>query len=144
MGWLSVFKKKKKVDFLNNTNTEKIKTYTEEIKKQSKGLISITISSIEQGTILDYYSPNDDVDNQLAATFQAEVLRQITRGLNYIDDLDDKRIQSLTVSLNDQTQLIFTSESKEIIVHIILDNEASNIAIVKSLHKKYRELLNLN
>lgn len=144
MGWLSVFKKKKKIDFSNNTNTEKIKAYTKEIKKQSKGLISITISSIEQGTILDYYSPNDDVDNQLAATFQAEVLRQITRGLNYIDDLDDKRIQSLTVSLNDQTQLIFTSESKEIIVHIILDNEASNIAIVKSLHKKYRELLNLN
>lgn len=144
MGWLSVFKKKKKVDFSNNVNSEKVKTYTEEIKKQSKGLISITILSTEQGTVLDYYSPNDDVDNQLAATFQTEVLRQISRGLNYVDDLEDKSIQSLTISLNDQTQLIFTSESKEIIVHIILDNEESNITVIKSLHKKHKELLNLS
>lgn len=117
-----------------------IKQYTEELKNQ-EGVVSLTILSAEDGTVLGYESENSDIDNQLAASFQIEVLRQITRGLNYIDDLDDKEIQNLTVDLNEQTHFVFTSELNEVIVHLVVDNKKSNAGIIKLLHKKHRGLL---
>lgn len=117
-----------------------IKQYTEELKNQ-EGVVSLTILSAEDGTVLAYESENSDIDNQLAASFQIEVLRQITRGLNYIDDLDDKEIQNLTVDLNEQTHFVFTSELNEVIVHLVVDNKKSNAGIIKLLHKKHRGLL---
>lgn len=117
-----------------------IKQYTEELKDQ-EGVVSLTILNAEDGTVLGYESENSDIDNQLAASFQIEVLRQITRGLNYIDDLDDKEIQNLTVDLNEQTHFVFTSELNEVIVHLVVDNKKSNAGIIKLLHKKHRGLL---
>ncbi|SEB43509.1 hypothetical protein SAMN04489761_0696 [Tenacibaculum sp. MAR_2009_124] len=122
-------------------NLEDIKKYSKTISDQLGGLISITIISAEDGMVVDYYSSNDDVDNQLAASFQVEVLRQITRGLNYIDDLENKEIQNLMVSLEDQTHFAFLSDSKDLIVHIIANNKETNVGMVNLFHKKNKQLL---
>ena len=122
-------------------NLEAIKTYSRTLSEQL-GLISVTIISAEEGKVIDYFSSNQDVDNQLAAAFQVEVLRQITRGLNYIDDLENKDIQNLMVSLEEQTHFAFFSDSKELIVHIIAGNRDTNISMVNLYHKKNSHLLN--
>ena len=123
-------------------NLEDIKTYSKTLSEQLGGLISVTIISAEEGMVIDYFSSNEDIDNQLAASFQIEVLRQITRGLNYIDDLENKDIQSLMVSLEEQTHFAFFSDSKELIVHIIANNKDTNISMVNLYHKKNKHLLN--
>lgn len=122
-------------------NLQDIKKYSESIFSQLSGLISITIISAEDGMIIDYNSTNADIDNQLAASFQVEVLRQITRGLNYIDDLKSKEIQNLTVTLEEQTHFAFLSDSKDLIVHIIASNKDTNIGMVNLFHKKNKQLL---
>lgn len=125
---------------ISKMNIEGIQKYSEELAKQV-GVVSLTILSAEDGTVLIYKSEDKDVDNQLAASFQVEVLRQISRGLNYIDDLDDKEIQNLTVDLNKQTHFVFTSKLNKVIVHLIVDNEKSNVGIIKLLHKKHVGML---
>lgn len=132
--------KKNKKQKIEKMNIKGIQEYTEELIKQ-EGVVSLTILSAEDGTVLMYKSENSDIDNQLAASFQIEVLRQISRGLNYIDELEDKEIQNLTVDLNEQTHFVFTSELNEVIVHLVVDNEKSNAGIIKLLHKKHRVLL---
>lgn len=122
-------------------NLEDIKKYSQTISNQLSGLISITVISAEDGMVVDYYSSNEDVDNQLAASFQVEVLRQITRGLNYIDDLENKEIQNLMVTLEDQTHFAFLSDSKDLIVHIIANNKETNVGMVNLFHKKNKQLL---
>ncbi|CAM1370343.1 hypothetical protein [Tenacibaculum xiamenense] len=122
-------------------NLEDIKKYSQTISGQLGGLISITIISAEDGMVVDYYSSNEDIDNQLAASFQVEVLRQITRGLNYIDDLENKEIHNLMVSLEGQTHFAFLSDSKDLIVHIIADNKETNVGMVNLFHRKNKHLL---
>ncbi len=122
-------------------NLEDIKKYSQTISNQLSGLISITVISAEDGMVVDYFSSNEDVDNQLAASFQVEVLRQITRGLNYIDDLENKEIQNLMVTLEDQTHFAFLSDSKDLIVHIIANNKETNVGMVNLFHKKNKQLL---
>ena len=123
-------------------NLEDIKKYSQTISEQLGGLISITVISAEEGMVVDYFSENKDIDNQLAASFQVEVLRQVTRGLNYIDDLESKEILNLMVSLEEQTHFAFLSDSKELIVHIIANNKDTNISMVNLYHKKNKHLLN--
>ena len=123
-------------------NLEDIKKYSQTISEQLGGLISITIISAEEGMVIDYFSNNEDIDNQLAASFQVEVLRQVTRGLNYIDDLENKEILNLMVSLEEQTHFAFLSDSKELIVHIIANNKETNVSMVNLYHKKNKHLLN--
>lgn len=133
-------KTKNKNEKQNQMNIEGIQQYKKEMSKQD-GLVSLTIISAEDGAILMYHSEDKDIDNQLAASFQTDVLRQISRGLNYVDDLADKEIQNLTVDLNEQTHFVFTSKLNEVIVHLIVDNEKANAGIVKLLHKKHIGLL---
>lgn len=132
--------KKNKKQKTKKMNIAGINKYTEELANQ-EGVVSLTILNAEDGEVLAYESKNKDVDNQLAASFQIEVLRQISRGLNYIDDLDDKEVQNLTVDLNKQTHFVFTSELNEIVVHLIVDKEKANAGIIKLLHKKHRGVL---
>lgn len=132
--------KKTKIKKTSKMNIEGIQKYSEELAKQV-GVVSLTILSAEDGTVLIYKSEDKDIDNQLAASFQVEVLRQISRGLNYVDDLGDKEIQNLTVDLNEQTHFVFTSKLNEVIVHLIVDNEKANAGIIKLLHKKHVGML---
>lgn len=132
---------------MNLVGTEKygfmegIENYINEMMNNAKGIISITIVSVADGNVLAYKSHDRDIDNRLSASFQIEVLRQITRGLNYVDDLRDKEIQDLIVTLNEQLHLIFTSESKQYVIHIISSTTDSNEGMIKLLHAKFKSKL---
>lgn len=118
-------------------NIQGIENYIEEINKIA-GIISVTIVSTENGEILVYDSKDKAIDNQLSASFQVEVLRQITRGLNYVDGLENKEIKDLIVTLEEQVHFVFTSDSKEFVIHIIGDSKQTNIGLVKMLHNKIK------
>ena len=120
-----------------------IPRYIQEMIGSVEGMISLTIISVESGEVLAYESKDSNIDNQLAASFQIEVLRQILRGLNYVDNLNDKSINDIAVTTPEQLHFIFSSENRDMVAHLIADSKQTSEGMVKLIHKKYKEDLTL-
>ena len=120
-----------------------IQRYIQEMIGSVEGMISLTIISVESGEVLAYESKDSNIDNQLAASFQIEVLRQITRGLNYVDNLNDKSINDIAITTPEQLHFIFSSENRDMVAHLIADSKQTSEGMVKLIHKKYKKDLTL-
>ena len=116
-----------------------IQRYIQEMIGSVEGMISLTIISDESGEVLAYESKDSNIDNQLAASFQIEVLRQISRGLNYVDNLNDKSINDIVITTPEQLHFIFSSENRDMVAHLIADSKQTSEGMVKLIHKKYKE-----
>lgn len=120
-----------------------IQRYIQEMIGSVEGMISLTIISVESGEVLAYESKDSNIDNQLAASFQIEVLRQILRGLNYVDNLNDKSINDIVITTPEQLHFIFSSENRDMVAHLIADSKQTSEGMVKLIHKKYKKDLTL-
>ena len=120
-----------------------IPRYIQEMIGSVEGMISLTIISVELGEVLAYESKDSNIDNQLAASFQIEVLRQISRGLKYVDNLNDKSIDDIAITTPEQLHFIFSSENRDMVVHLIADSKQTSEGMVKLFHKKYKKDLTL-
>ena len=120
-----------------------IPRYIQEMIGSVEGMISLTIISVESGEVLAYESKDSNIDNQLAASFQIEVLRQISRGLNYVDNLNDKSINDIVITTPEQLHFIFSSENRDMVAHLIADSKQTSEGMVKLIHKKYKKDLTL-
>lgn len=120
-----------------------IQRYIQEMIGSVEGMISLTIISVESGEVLAYESKDSNIDNQLAASFQIEVLRQISRGLKYVDNLNDKSINDIAITMPEQLHFIFSSENRDMVVHLIADSKQTSEGMVKLFHKKYKKDLTL-
>lgn len=120
-----------------------IQRYIQEMIGSVEGMISLTIISVESGEVLAYESKDSNIDNQLAASFQIEVLRQILRGLNYVDNLNDKSINDIVITTPEQLHFIFSSENRDMVAHLIADYKQTSEGMVKLIHKKYKKDLTL-
>ena len=120
-----------------------IQRYIQEMIGSVEGMISLTIISVESGEVLAYESKDSNIDNQLAASFQIEVLRQISRGLKYVDNLNDKSINDIVITTPEQLHFIFSSENRDMIAHLITDSKQTSEGMVKLIHKKYKKDLTL-
>lgn len=120
-----------------------IPRYIQEMIGSVEGMISLTIISVESGEVLAYESKDSNIDNQLAASFQIEVLRQILRGLNYVDNLNDKSINDIVITTPEQLHFIFSSENRDMVAHLIADSKQTSEGMVKLIHKKYKKDLTL-
>lgn len=120
-----------------------IQRYIQEMIGSVEGMISLTIISVESGEVLAYESKDSNIDNQLAASFQIEVLRQISRGLKYVDNLNDKSINDIAITTPEQLHFIFSSENRDMVVHLIADSKQTSEGMVKLFHKKYKKDLTL-
>jgi len=120
-----------------------IQRYIQEMIGSVEGMISLTIISVESGEVLAYESKDSNIDNQLAASFQIEVLRQISRGLNYVDNLNDKSINDIVITTPEQLHFIFSSENRDMVAHLIADSKQTSEGMVKLIHKKYKKDLTL-
>ena len=120
-----------------------IQRYIQEMIGSVEGMISLTIISVESGEVLAYESKDSNIDNQLAASFQIEVLRQISRGLNYVDNLNDKSINDIAITTPEQLHFIFSSENRDMVAHLIADSKQASEGMVKLIHKKYKKDLTL-
>lgn len=120
-----------------------IPRYIQEMIGSVEGMISLTIISVELGEVLAYESKDSNIDNQLAASFQIEVLRQISRGLKYVDNLNDKSINDIAITMPEQLHFIFSSENRDMVAHLIADSKQTSEGMVKLFHKKYKKDLTL-
>ena len=120
-----------------------IPRYIQEMIGSVEGMISLTIISVESGEVLAYESKDSNIDNQLAASFQIEVLRQISRGLKYVDNLNDKSINDIAITMPEQLHFIFSSENRDMVAHLIADSKQTSEGMVKLIHKKYKKDLTL-
>lgn len=120
-----------------------IQRYIQEMIGSVEGMISLTIISVESGEVLAYESKDSNIDNQLAASFQIEVIRQISRGLNYVDNLNDKSINDIAITTPEQLHFIFSSENRDMVAHLIADSKQTSEGMVKLIHKKYKKDLTL-
>ena len=120
-----------------------IQRYIQEMNGSVEGMIALTIKSDESGEVLAYESKDSNIDNQLAASFQIEVLRQISRGLNYVDNLNDKSINDIVITTPEQLHFIFSSENRDMVAHLIADPKQTSEGMVRLIHKKNKKDLTL-
>lgn len=115
--------------------------YLDEMVTNIAGIVSVTVVSTRDGNVIGYKSQNSDIDNRLSASFQIEVMRQVSRGMNYVDNLRSRDVKDLIVNLEEQVHLVFTSKSKEYIIHIIANTKNASEGLVRMMHNKYSSLI---
>ena len=116
-------------------NLELFENYVKAMRSEIPGFISITVVSTNDGNAIAYEATNN-MDNRLSSAFQVEILRQATKALGYVEDLNDKDIDRIEIALKSQIHVLFSSENRQFLVHLILDESKYNIAITKILHAK--------
>ncbi|GIZ14711.1 hypothetical protein [Capnocytophaga catalasegens] len=109
--------------------------YVKAMHQEVPGFISITVVSTNDGNAIAYEAASN-VDNRLSSAFQVEILRQATKALGYVENLNDKNIDRIEIALKEQIHVLFSSSNRQFLVHLILDEANYNIAITKMLHAK--------
>lgn len=116
-------------------NTNSFESYVKAMHQEVPGFISITVVSTNDGNAIAYES-SSNVDNRLSSAFQVEILRQASKALGYVEDLNDKNIDRIEIALKEQIHVLFSSSNRQFLVHLILDGSKYNIAITKLVHQK--------
>lgn len=109
--------------------------YVKAMHDEVPGFISITVVSTDDGNALAYEA-SSNVDNRLSSAFQVEILRQATKALGYVENLNDKNIDRVEIALRDQVHVLFSSSNRQFLVHLILDTATYNIALTKVIHQR--------
>lgn len=117
--------------------------YVKSMQQEVPGFISITVVSTVDGNAIAY-SSNANVDNRLSSAFQVEILRQAKKALGYVENLHDKEIDRIEISLKEQVHVLFSSSNRQFLVHLILDEASYNIAITKMLHAAHFKQVEAN
>lgn len=117
-------------------NSNMFDSYVKAMHQEVPGFVSITVVSTNDGNALAYEAFSN-VDNRLSSAFQVEILRQATKALGYVEDLNDKGIDRIEITLKEQVHVLFSSSNRQFLVHLILDASKYNIAITKIIHQKY-------
>lgn len=116
-------------------DTNSFENYVKAMHQEVLGFISITVVSTNDGNTIAYEAATS-VDNRLSSAFQVEILRQATKALGYVEELNDKNIDRIEIALKEQIHVLFASSNRQFLVHLILDATKYNIAITKMVHAK--------
>lgn len=111
--------------------------YVESIRENTLGFISAAVVNTLDGQIISFTSSSPYIDNSLAACFQTQVLSEFEKSFEFIDALEEKRVDHAIVFVENQMHLIYTMLNRSFISHIILDREKSNLALAEYTHNKY-------
>ena len=116
-------------------DTNLFETYVKGMRESVPGFISITVVSTNDGNTIAYEAASN-VDNRLSSAFQVEILRQATKALGYVEGLNDKNINRIESALKEQLHVLFASNNRQFLVHLIVDGANPNIAITKMMHDR--------
>ncbi|ERI63215.1 MAG: hypothetical protein D8H93_15395 [Capnocytophaga sp.] len=116
-------------------DTNLFETYVKGMRESVPGFISITVVSTNDGNTIAYEAASN-VDNRLSSAFQVEILRQATKALGYVEGLNDKNINRIEIALKEQLHVLFASNNRQFLVHLIVDGANPNIAITKMMHDR--------
>ena len=112
-------------------------TYAEELYKNIPGVISVSLVSTLDGTILAYKARNG-VDNRLASSFQLEIFRNAMLSFENTEGLQEKNVDDVCLVYQGQTHIISLLQNRRALDHIVLDDTA-NLALTKVFVKKTRK-----
>ena len=116
-------------------DTNLFEAYVKGMRESVPGFISITVVSTNDGNTIAYEAASN-VDNRLSSAFQVEILRQATKALGYVEGLHDKNINRIEIALKEQLHVLFASNNRQFLVHLIVDGANPNIAITKMMHDR--------
>ncbi len=112
-------------------------TYAEELYKNIPGVISVSLVSTLDGTILAYKARNG-VDNRLASSFQLEIFRNAMLSFENTEGLQEKNVDDVCLVYQGQTHIISLLQNRRALDHIVLDDTA-NLALTKVFVQKTRK-----
>jgi hypothetical protein len=112
-------------------------TYAEELYKNIPGVISVSLVSTLDGTILAYKARNG-VDNRLASSFQLEIFRNAMLSFENTEGLQEKNVDDVCLVYQGQTHIISLLQNRRALDHIVLDDTA-NLALAKVFVQKTRK-----
>ena len=101
-------------------------TYAEELYKNIPGVISVSLVSTLDGTILAYKARNG-VDNRLASSFQLEIFRNAMLSFENTEGLQEKNVDDVCLVYQGQTHIISLLQNRRALDHIVLDESISVI-----------------
>ncbi|MDO5608686.1 MAG: hypothetical protein Q4G08_09560 [Capnocytophaga sp.] len=116
-----------------------LQNYADKLKKNIPGFISVTVISVADGSTLAYSSHETFTENQLAATFQLEVIREVERGFEFVDSIERKKIDHAIIMVENQIQLVFMMVNRYFLSHILVDATKSNLALTRKFHDDFHQ-----
>ncbi|EKT4545115.1 hypothetical protein ACLH3Q_001217 [Flavobacterium psychrophilum] len=114
-----------------------LKQFGEDLKKNVSGYIAVAVTEIKSG--ISYYTDSivSDLDPELAAAFNLEVVKA---KLNAISALGLKQnIDDIMINLSSQIHIIDVSENNEYFIYLAVDSTRANLGMTKALLNKYKK-----
>lgn len=114
----------------------------ENLANQINGTIGVSVIELESGMALQAVSRAKGFDLDVAAAYNAEVVKQKVKAMEALN-LKDQSIVDFIISLTSQIHIIrFINESY--IMYFAADSKASNLAMIKvALNKTSEEVKSL-
>lgn len=114
----------------------------ENLAKQISGTIGISVIELESGMALQAISKVKDFDLDVAAAYNAEVVKQKMKAMEALN-LKGQSISDFIITLTSQIHIIrFVNE--QYIIYFAVDSSASNLAMIKvALSKTSEEIKGL-
>lgn len=101
------------------------------------GILSISIVNALDGLTVAYKSHNDSIDNQLAGSYQVELVKHALEGTQYVHGLNVSTFNEIIVNNEEQTHIIFPAHDNQLIIHIVADHHVANLGLIEPIHKAH-------
>lgn len=118
-----------------------IQKYVDDMIAEVPGVISVNIINYATGKSLAYKSHGDEIYHEEVGVYIAETANYAVNGLEHVANLEEHEIDNLSITLDEQVHLIYSSKRKRLLSHIIVRADEVNIAMTELLHKKHYSTL---
>lgn len=116
--------------------------FKDELIENMSGLIAFTVTEIETGASYISHSNDDNFDVELMGSYSLEVLKAKVKAAKALNM--QERIADITITFENQLQIIDLSEDANYFIFIAIDSSKTNLGIAKSSLKKAKLKLNDN
>jgi len=111
------------------------------IKSDLPSLMAVAVVDVKSGKTLASHSNSISINPEVAATYNAEVIRQKQKALTALK-LDEEQIDEILISLQKQVHLIKLTDAGHTFVYLVVQSSEISLAMAREVVRNQAELLN--
>ncbi len=114
-----------------------MQSIVDELMNKLPGALAISVAEIDSGMTLASKSNTSSLEPELAAAYNAEVIKQKLKAKTALG-LEDKNIEDILITLTDQYHVITIVPGNTYFVYVATTKD-SNLAIIRATLRKYMD-----
>lgn len=103
--------------------------------------MAVAVVDVKSGKTLASHSNSTSINPEVAATYNAEVIRQKQKALTALK-LDEEQIDEILISLQKQVHLIKLTDAGHTFVYLVVQSSEISLAVAREVVRSQAELLN--